>query len=198
MKSRAKRSRTGAGGAGREKGGLASTLVPRILLELRDKNVDVVLVVRGPQDLAACQRARLDHQSWSGVQQTDEARRLATLAATGQLALFLGAGVSVGAGLPDWGGLVDQLAADAGYDPALREELSKLSFADYAQLIERDLPAGKSFRQRIAEWVYSPRHSLCHALLATLPVREAVTQNYDTLFEAAVEGATGKKMSVIP
>lgn len=207
VKSRAKRSRpllamplvgTGAGGAGLEKGGIASQLVPRILFELRDNNVDVVLVVRGPQDLAACQGARHTHESWERVQHLNEARRLASLAPTGQLALFLGAGVSIGAGLPDWGGRVDQLAEDAGYEPALREELSKLSFADYAQLIQRDLPAGKSFRQRIAELVHSPRHSLCHALLATLPVREAVTQNYDTLFEAAVEGATGKKMSVIP
>ena len=41
-------------------------------------------------------------------------------------------------------------------------------------------------------------HSLLHALLANLPVKQVVTTNYDTLFELASEVSEIDSLSVLP
>lgn len=189
---------TGRGGAARRKGGVAATLVSAILAELPHLEADVVLVLRSEADFAACQIARHNSERWDFLRERglfEQALALAQAANRGQLALFLGAGTSDGAGLPNWEQLIERLAEEAGFDAALREELKKFTYTDRAQIIERELQ--EVFRERIAAQVQSPQYSLCQALLASLPTREAVTQNYDTLFEEAVRGK-GEDISVLP
>ena len=133
-------------------------------------------------------------------------RRLARLAVAGKLVLFLGAGVSVGAGLPMWGGLVKQLAkaVGIGVPPAASpgeartaeqqatlerkaasrwKAFQELSLLDQARLIEKRLAAsGRSLGHTVAGMLLSPHHSVAHALLAKMPVSEYITTNYDALY----------------
>ena len=133
-------------------------------------------------------------------------RRLARLAVAGKLVLFLGAGVSVGAGLPMWVGLVKQLAkaVGIGVPPAASpgeartaeqqatlerkaasrwKAFQELSLLDQARLIEKRLAAsGRSLGHTVAGMLLSPHHSVAHALLAKMPVSEYITTNYDALY----------------
>ena len=79
---------------------------------------DVALVCFDAATHAAAQAERARRADWptdltAGLRA--EADRLAGHALRGELALFLGAGVSMAAGLPGWGGLLDELAARAGH-----------------------------------------------------------------------------------
>ncbi len=182
----------GAGGGASIKGSLAERLV-RTILDL-EVEADVVLVCREVSHFAACQQVRNRHAKWEALDGAAraEASRLAALARTDRLALFLGAGVSKGAGLPDWNKLLESLAEGCGLN---YEELAKLDVLDKAQLLARRY--GDGFKPAVAERVNARRYSLSHALLASLPARETITQNYDQLFEHASRAA-GHTLSVIP
>ncbi len=88
--------------------------------------------------------------------------------------LFMGAGVSVGAGLPGWGDLLAALGAQVGL-----KDFSTLPFLDQAKLIARRMGGAEALAAALAERLRAPVHSLVHALLAVLPVAECVTTNYD-------------------
>lgn len=64
----------------------------------------------------------------------------------GHLALFLGAGVSVPAGLPTWTRLLDELAASGGFDTT---DLRQLPLLDQAQLLSLRMPT--TWGQQIAK-----------------------------------------------
>ena len=131
--------------------------------------------------------------------------RLARSAAAGELVVFFGAGVSTGAGLPDWKGLIDRLAKEVGLGPEFGDPHDRL--LDWAAVIE----ARFERRARAADGVPSdlrlaiarlftpepPRSTLTHTLLASLPVREFATMNYDALFEQAAEAAA-RPVAVLP
>jgi len=118
-----------------------------------------------------------------------EADQLARHASAGPLVLFLGAGIGQGAGLPLWDGLLGQLADRAGIPPADRSSLANLDAVDRANIINRRL-RDRSLGEATAELLRSfGHHSLSHALLASLPVEEVVTTNYDVLFEDASAAA---------
>jgi len=181
----------GSGGGASIKGGLAERMV-NMLLDL-EVDADVALVCWEESQFAACQQVRNRRPNWSlpaGL--NEQAQRLASLAKSDRLALFLGAGVSRGAGLPDWNSLLQALAEGCGVD---FEELARLDALDKAQLLARRY--GKDFKAQVAERLKAPRYSLSHGLLASLPARETITQNYDQLFERASEAA-GHVLSVIP
>jgi NAD-dependent SIR2 family protein deacetylase len=96
----------------------------------------------------------------------------------GEVALLLGAGVSVPAGLDSWHGLLAKLADEAGLAP-LDVTPGHLTATDHAELIEKSMP--ERFKERVAAIVKTAtRPSLLHALLAGLDCREVVTTNYDT------------------
>jgi hypothetical protein len=121
----------------------------------------------------------------------DHARR-------GSLVVFLGAGVSAGAGLPTWSGLLNELGKDCDFTDAERQRLGKLSPLDQARLIAGRLRLDRSkLGARIGELTTASRHSLAHALLAALPVDEYVTTNYDELFEIASDAAD-RPLRVLP
>ncbi|MCE9561396.1 MAG: SIR2 family protein [Planctomycetes bacterium] len=200
---------TGRGGAAERAGEVVQELLPR----LRDfatrkfpggREFDVVLVCFDAASHAAAQAERVRHADWP-TDLTDalkaEAQRLADHALRGELALFLGAGVSMAAGLPSWGGLLDELAACAKMTSDERLALAELRNAlDQATLVERRLKQqGESIGQAVAKILGTRRHyALAHALLAALPTREAITTNYDQLFEDAWNLSDPDGLSILP
>ena len=112
--------------------------------------------------------------------------------------IFAGAGLGRGAGLPDWTGLLEYLASKAELSDEERGALSSLDEPDRAALLDIGLKrAGAHLGELVADRLGSPVVSLSHTLLATLPVSEAATTNYDDLFERAAK-AVGRNLAVLP
>jgi hypothetical protein len=92
---------------------------------------------------------------------------------------------------------VARLEEAAGLGEAEREEARALNLLDRSRLIEQRLGGSGELARLIARWFDRDLCSLAHAQLATLPVQEAATMNYDRLFELAAEG-TGRPVAVLP
>jgi hypothetical protein len=105
----------------------------------------------------------------------------------GVLSLFIGAGVSVGAGLPTWGTLLEAIAKEAQMSKDDTNRLWSLPFLDQARLLAARLGSQAKLREIIVRLVQSDGFSLMHAMLSCLPTDSVVTTNYDTLFEKACE-----------
>jgi SIR2-like domain len=189
---------TGWGGAAGQRGTLLQQLLPVLREAAQAHDFDVALVLRGPSDLAAAQRVRrAEAGSWDLPGHLGElAGDLGERAGRGQLAVFVGAGVSAAAGLPTWEQLLDELAERSGLDDALRAGLSRLPAQDSAALLAREL--GREQLQTFVKERFGPGHyALAHALIADLPVQEFVTTNYDPLVELAAADI-GRELSVLP
>ncbi|HEY1377165.1 MAG TPA: SIR2 family protein [Gemmataceae bacterium] len=175
-------------------------LLPLLLDAVKPGAFDVALVAHDGPAFAAAQAARAQAGGgWPGLGPNlrRKADELAAFATRGELALFLGAGVSAGAGVPLWGELLDQLARRAGMSDCDRTALRRLHLLDQAGVIERRLGGADELREAVRDLSARDHYGLTHALLASLPVREAVTTNYDELFEVAWE-ARGRRPSVLP
>jgi hypothetical protein len=186
---------TGRGGLRHQAGEVAQKLLPVLYRLAKKYDLDIALVLPHASTFAAAQDARSvlpDETIWP-TELTDKLRKtaedLARHASQGKLALFLGAGVSNSAGLPLWSGLLDQLATIANIADKDWNEVKclKLSVLDQAAIIERSLKSQEKLLGDVIRDVLLEYHgySLTHALLAGLPVREAVTTNFDQLFEDA-------------
>ncbi|MGE4428348.1 MAG: SIR2 family protein, partial [Solirubrobacteraceae bacterium] len=164
---------------------------------------DVVLVCFDQEHYTAAQRARraagaeATFAARAGEDLIAHARRLAAHARAGRLVPFVGAGVSMGAGLPSWVGLLDELIAEAGMEGD-REALGRLDLRDRAALIQTRLGAGELERILLHRISRAPRVALQHQLLASLPVAEAATTNWDELFERAWRDAGAGRVAVLP
>jgi hypothetical protein len=128
--------------------------------------------------------------------QLREAGELGRLAQAGQLALFIGAGVSKAAGLPSWHELICELAEQSPRYGDRSAELAAIPVVDAARLLEKDL--GPEFRQGLERVLGSPLHAIGHALLASLCVAEAITTNFDTLYEQACNATYGGRLRKLP
>jgi hypothetical protein len=96
--------------------------------------------------------------------------------------LFVGAGVSAGAGLPGWDTLVARLAAELGLSPGRPGDLD--FYLDLAQWYVEQRGSGALADLLAGLFAGSQaRPTLAHYLLMSLPVRLAVTTNYDDLLE---------------
>src|SRR5512135_513751 len=128
-----------AGSAAGERGRLIKELLPRLCAATDRCGFDVVLVLDRESDSAAAQRVRraLDLPWPVSDQLYDAARRLAERVRTGELAIFLGAGVSAAAGLPVWSELLDGLARRAGCSDEERVLLEELAPQDAASVLAR-------------------------------------------------------------
>ncbi|WP_168914786.1 SIR2 family NAD-dependent protein deacylase [Microcella flavibacter] len=195
----------GVGGGG---GGMRRTRVLDVILAAardgaREHGVDVALVLRTEPDAALAQQRRheVPDESWRAI---DDrllvlARDLADKARAGRLVPFIGAGVSVSAGAPTWGQLLEQLCDRLDLPPHLRAAvldggLSPLDQASYLRsAFEQE---GLDFRTTVAEIVERQRYGLAPALLAAAAGEQAITLNYDTLFERASTNA-GRPRRVI-
>lgn len=106
----------------------------------------------------------------------------------GECVVFLGSGVSLGAGLPSWSALVDRLADALSIPKAARRgDLDYL--LDLAQWY-RDEGASPSIEEIVARGFTAvgsgARPTLAHYQLASLPARVFATTNWDDLTEAAL------------
>lgn len=211
---------TGEGGLGRFPGQMVH-LLDRLASAASEHRCDVVLCVVDERQWSAAQRARRvnDARHWSMARHDEQlAQTIADHARSGSLVLFVGAGVSRDAGLPDWRGLLRALAVEsdllgtggAGAEPDMTA-FESLDPRDAASLVERHLArvsdgsvsAGLSGRSALLSALEAKvgavtRFGLTHALLASLPVKEVVTTNFDQLFEAAWRRPGGPSASVIP
>lgn len=189
----------GHGGfGGKERGEALRAQLEICLAAVGRHDIDVAIVAFQPSDYAAIQTYRRDNGLYVDLPETQrqELAGLVERVRKGTLAIFLGAGVSMSAGLPDWNGLLtklDESAAPAsvgfgGLDSAL----------DKAQLLRRRI--GDDLGKRVAEIVGGhERYGLSHALLAALDCPHAVTTNYDELYERAVaDGHRSAELHVLP
>ena len=113
----------------------------------------------------------------------------------GECVLFAGAGLSRGAGLPDWDELVRRLASDLGIDAQQR-----LDYLDLAQWHrERFGPAAMAevIRQTFSHPERTPLPTLAHYLLLSLPLRHVITTNYDDLLERALTALKRHPIKVV-
>jgi hypothetical protein len=202
---------SGYGGASQMKGELLSRLIAALDGLAVEYDVDIVLVAYGDKPYAAAQRARRQVVNLSDISSTwqfhvkstpelaQRAMNLADAAITRHLVLFVGAGVSAGAGAPTWKELLARIGRLAGFPPEALELLAAKDPRDQATLIERRLQdKNQELRTAIAaELGRTTRYSLQHGLLASLPSTEAVTTNFDDLFETAARTAD-RPLAVLP
>jgi hypothetical protein len=192
----------GIGGGGfREHAGAVIARLLETLARVVDRHdLDVVVVATTDAQFAAIQRERRRIGCWHlDPDLLDHARALGEAAAVGRLALFLGAGVSIPAGLPSWSDLVDEMRAlavrrGAEIPPADFESLDVL---DQTELLRSVL--GEQLEREVAQRFERASPALSHALLASLRCQEAVTTNYDRCYETAMS-AVGEDgaVSVMP
>ena len=181
---------TGFGGFRRTRGVLIEALIPALQEAASDYDVDIALVLIDDRDHAAVQAVRTkywaDFAGENSRTNISAADRLGVEAANGHLSLFLGSGVSVPLGVPDWKALLTK-AGGREIDDFDAEKAPEI-----AQGIEEK--RGKTeFRQRIANAVKVPGVAPTHLLLAALSVRQTVTTNYDIAYERALDTTMGRR-----
>jgi hypothetical protein len=187
---------TGEGGLEAHKGEAVEAIVAAALAALEHRDADVALVLWSSEAFAAAQKAR---SRATGVwRELDEdllaaADDLAAHARGGRLVPFVGAGASMGAGAPSWRELLGRLAGEAGVDA---RALWDLDSRDAGGVLARALGPDR-LREAIVEQTSIARVSLVQQLLASLPVDESVTTNYDDGLERALRDA-GRPPKVLP
>lgn len=121
------------GGLGEVRGQLVQRLLTGARKSAERHGVDVVIVAFEASDHAAFQYVRRAESSWLPSDLDSEAKHLAAKARSGDLALFVGAGVSMSSGLPSWD---DLTAALMEKSPGLPIESGHtLNALDLAELI---------------------------------------------------------------
>lgn|GEM_PF-3001223 len=118
-------------------------------------------------------------------EQEQTRRFLVERAREGSLVLFVGAGVSVGAGLPTWRDLLSPLAAEVGADPKTDDPL------DIAQwsVIRHGRSTLLGHVQTAIGCARQP--GALHSALARIPAPVVFTTNYDQLLELAIGAEQG-------
>ena len=104
---------------------------------------------------------------------------------TGQASLLIGAGLSVGAGYPEWAELLDPVAAEFSVP-----EMADLPLR--AQYIENQPDGRNRLRSHVATKIGAvvPKPLENHLLLAQLGIADSWTTNFDPLIETADSGLT--------
>lgn len=183
----------GRGGLGDHRGALIRQLLRSCRDAAEAADVDVVIAAYNSSDHAAFQHERRQSPSELPDDLDKVARRIAEQARLRELALFLGAGVSMSAGLPSWGDLMRSLGPKIGLS---QEERAKLNPLDLAELISRN---DDDFRAAVVEQIQiTDRPGLSHQLLAGLGCEEAVTTNFDVLYERAASLPESEPVAVLP
>jgi hypothetical protein len=192
---------SGHGGGAKRRGEILRDLIPELANAAVHHKVDIVLVTWGRVTYDAAQDLRRKHfgneQPWARhltAAQQKVAADLANKARAGNLVVFIGAGVSATAGLPAWQKLLDEVATELSFSPRELAQMHELDVRDQATLLSAK---GKDFIRSVEKALRTGYFSLAHGLLASLPVREFVTTNFDDLLERAARGP-GNALSVVP
>jgi hypothetical protein len=198
---------SGKAGATAIKGDVADRLLRALYQRVGrpDSGFDVALVTFSGASFAAFQQLRrtlvdegVDLWPELGQKLRRHAEQLGDRAAQGDLVLFIGAGVSASAGLPTWDELLDQLGRRAKLSPETLNRFATEQPLDRARLVADELGAsGRHIGRVVASLMRAKRYGIAHSLLASLPVREVTTTNYDRLFEAAAADS-GEPVAVLP
>ena len=205
---------TGQGGMKQRRSVAIRTLIKEIytLLESDFNDVDVILVCWGPIAESAAQSIRLgiaggDPSSDPRWQFPDTvhhrlhevAKTLSSNLRRGEVSVFMGAGVSAGAGLRDWNGLLEEIGKRTN-PPTTRDELMSVhDNRDAAELLSRRLHRnGLSLETELKAGLSGQQFSLQHGLLASLPCSEYITTNVDSLFEIAARQKDSPVLKEMP
>ena len=180
---------TGEGGLRGVQGHTLKPLLSKLNDVAREQHVDFVLCTRDELAWSAVQSAR-ETQKWAlSKQEQEKAEWLAGEAREARLVLFIGAGASRDVDMLDWRELLEQLSVSHLPDLSQpqQDSLAKLDLRDHATLIEKELGGRPALLSKITELMGGDDRpiGLTHALLASLGTRQAVTTNYDNLFERA-------------
>lgn len=205
---------TGRGGMRHRRATALRTLIRQVdaLLGGEFRDIDVVLVCWGPVAESAAQSIRRElmmedlseDPHWVFERQFHrrihrEAVKLGKLLQSGDVSVFMGAGVSAGAGLKDWNSLLEEIGKRT--DPVTsRDELSSLhDNRDAAALLEKRLSGtGESLESVLRKKLRGRRFSLQHGILASLPCNEFITTNVDSLFELAAQQPESPRLKLMP
>ncbi len=117
--------------------------------------------------------------------------------ATGNVCAFVGAGLSVGAGLPGWYDLIAELSARIGHKLAPREWATGDALIEAAQVyVNRQGLFGliSHLKERLDTTGVQP--TAAHRALAALPISLVFTANFDNLLERAFRDA-GKRVEMV-
>jgi hypothetical protein len=202
---------TEGGGATKQRGVIVEAVLEAAAVAGRKNGVDIVLVLKDTKSFALAQTLRRANAVWPGLEVgsplMNHVEALAAKAQNDRLVPFMGAGVSMSAGAPSWGGLIAALArgvdlspeetASLGYNN--RNALDQAAFLRHAYEARRPNPteADGGFVEAIIKAVALPRYGLAPSLLASLNTTQAITLNYDDLYEKAYRDAGGE-LTVIP
>lgn len=191
---------TGFGGQFSRRAAIITALYDRLLVLAERHDVDIAFVLYDAASYAAAQvarRRRLTPEAWPlEAELQGVAAQLGKRAKRGELVMFLGAGVSAGAGLPTWKSFLESLAQGALSAEEL-ELLAGLDPMDAGSLIERKLGSRQELETRTRAVLDVQESALQHALVASIPHEAAVTLNYDRLYETACRPVVGS-LAILP
>lgn len=178
---------TGEGGLRGIRGQALEPLLTELERVARERRVDFLLCTSNALAYSAAQAAR-QMQNWHLSEDEENcAVQLADKASRKDLVLFIGAGASQDIGLPGWRELLEKASHRlCDLSEPDRKGLSKLDLRDHATLIETELGRA-GLLSEVATQIGGHHRpiGLTHALLASLGARQAITTNYDNLYERA-------------
>jgi len=160
-------------------------------------DLDVAFVAYTPDIYHLYEKARREAMGQEPGEEMTVPTPLAQAIQAGECVLFIGSGLSSGAGLPGWQALVGKMAAEMGLTQAAQGSTDY--FLDVAQLY-RDRASG---RERLAALIRAEfggtraKPTLAHYLLMGLGVRHVITTNYDTLLERALTALRRDPIKVV-
>jgi len=215
---------SGQGGFRQRMRAYAWELMARLNVLAADLDADVVVVVHGAGRHAAawmetCRRALREPDSaartgcvstgrsigsaWCVGQPAIPGRapdsgpaaidHLRSHAAAGSLVPFFGSGVSLGSSAPSWSELLGQMERNHDATPVAMD----VDLFDRAQILLQQI-GEQALQDELREAFSGLRPNVLHLLLAGLEARDAVTTNFDRLYEEAVGAGFGQVLSVIP
>ena len=181
---------------------IASTVDCLLNLANQNEDFDFLITTTDSKSYTMAQRYRLEKLNlfWENCSdfikneienENGNIIRLAKLAAENKLVVFIGAGVSIGAGMPSWAGLLQELAEGCNINTN-DNNWNSLDYLSKAELIEKRMllkqQSGLS-DETLGSWIAKrmdlPYYSLQHSLLSLLKPSGVVTTNYDRCFEMA-------------
>jgi hypothetical protein len=187
---------TDGGGFDKVRGKATASLLRHCETAVEDGSFDIAIVCLNRSDFAFLQHERKGPGGLdllAGEQRCAET--LGQAARSGGLSLFLGAGVSMAAGLPDYPTLVARMAQHLGVPEAPR---TAQEAAEAAERLHANVGEDR-FKQAAASALAASGASLLHSLLASTRSAEVMTTNFDELYEESAKVAyTPRRPDVLP